>query len=182
MQNGQANKAVAVLVRVDFLAAVLLTVVAPLLLLARAVRHKQQALIGALLSYWRASSLLMVAVYLLIDKRWMGFVCGIVARLLIPYILLRNAISGDMWYTRWRRVVSTYCLIGATLNLPLLRCLRRKQLSPLCRAYIEPAQQFGEVVHPDVPPERLGRAGEIGLWAFVAGAVGVWVRRFAKLR
>ncbi len=162
---------VGALVRADFVAAVLLTVLAPLVLLLRAVRKRQQALIAALLSYWRVSSLLMVAVYLLIGERRMGFVCGIAARLLILYAVLRHASDLDPWYTRWRRVVSGYCLLGVLVNLPVVRCLRSTHYSPLCQAYIASAQQFGDVVHSRVERERLARAGEWGLRAFVAGAV-----------
>lgn len=151
------------LVRGDFVAAVLLTVVAPLVLLLRAVRTRQQELITALLRYWRVSSLLMVAVYSLIGERRAGFVCGIAARLLIPYTVLRHPVASDRWYTRWRALVSGYCVLGVALNLPVVRCLRGKQFSPLCQAYIASAQQFGDVVHPNVSRERLGQLGEIGM-------------------
>jgi len=171
MSTYQTSKFVVALVRADFVAAVLLTVLAPLVLLVRAVRAKHHALIAALLSYWRTSSLLMVAVYLLIGERRMGFVCGIAARLLIPYAVLRHAGAHDLWYMRWCRVVSGYCLLGVVLNLPIVRCLRSEHWSPLCQTYIASAQQFGDVVHPGVGRKRLGRAGEWGLWAFVAGAV-----------
>lgn len=177
MGNTQKHTMLVALVRLDFVAAVLLTVIAPLLLLVEAIRTKQRLLLRAMLSYWRASSLLMVVVYLLIDERRTGFVCGVAARLLIPYTMLRSAVPGDKWYTRWRTIVSVYCLAGATLNLPLLRCLRSRSLSPLCRAYVEPAQQFGAVLHPNVSRERLGRVGEWGLWAFVAGALGLCIKR-----
>jgi len=174
------QRAVAALVRADFVAAVMLTVLAPLVLLARAVRNRQEELIGALLSYWRASSLLMVAVYLLIGERRAGFVCGIVARVLIAYTVLRHAADHDRWYTRWRQIVSAYCVLGVVLNLPILRCLRSEHLSPLCQAYVASAQQFGDVVHPDVGRDTLGRAGEWGLRAFVAGAVALQGRRLVK--
>lgn len=159
-----------VLVRIDFVTAVLLTVVAPLLLLLRAARDRQQVLLSALLSYWRASSLLMVAVYLLAGERRSAFVCGVGARLLIPWTLRQAPAETDERYLRWRRVVSAYCLLGAGLNLPTLRCAWTGRLSPLCRAYIEPAQEFCALLHPGVSQERLGRAGEIGRRCFVAGA------------
>ncbi len=159
-----------ILVRADFVAAVLLTVLAPLALLVRAVRRRQPELIATLLSYWRASSLLMVAVYLLIGERPAGFVCGIGARLLIPYTVLRHAVD-DPWYMRWRRIVSGYCVLGVLRNLPVVRCVRSNQWSPLCQAYIASAQQFGDVVHRGVDRERLGRAGEWGLRTFVVGAL-----------
>lgn len=171
-----------VLVRIDFVTAVLLTVIAPLLLLARAVRDRQRALLNTLLSYWRASSLLMVAVYLLIGQRPAAFVCGVGARLLIPWTLRHTPAGADARYQRWRRAVSVYCLLGAALNLPTLRCAWTSRLSPLCRAYIEPAQEFGALLHPGVPREQLGRVGGIGLRCFVTGAVLLGVRRLARGR
>lgn len=174
------QRSVATFVRADFVVAVALTVLAPLVLLVRAVRNHRQELITALLSYWRASSLLMVAVYLLIGERRAGFVCGIVARLLIPYTVLRHAVPSDRWYTHWRQIVSTYCVLGVGLNLPILRCVRSEHLSPLCQAYIASAQQFGDVVHPNVERDTLGRVGEWGLRAFAIGAVALQVQRLVK--
>lgn len=174
------NRAVVAFVRADFVAAVLLTVLAPLVLLARAGRARQQAQIVALLSYWRASSLLMVAVYLLIGERRAGLACGLVARLLIPYTVLRHAADGDPWYTRWQQLVSAYCVLGVALNLPILRCLRSEHASPLCQAYITSAQQFGDVVHPNVDRDTLGRAGQWGLRAFALSAVALQVQRLVK--
>jgi hypothetical protein len=174
------DRSVAAYVRTDFVAAVVLTVLAPLVLLARAVRTRQGELIAALLSYWRASSLLMVAVYLLSGERRAGLVCGIVARLLIAYTVLRHAADHDRWYMRWRQLVSTYCVLGVLLNLPILRCLRSKHLSPLCQAYVASAQQFGDLIHPHVGRDTLARTGEWGLRAFVAGAVALQGRRLVK--
>lgn len=176
----RGDRSVVALVRGDFVVAVLLTVLAPLVLLARAVRNSQRELIAALLSYWRTSSLLMVAVYLLIGERRTGLVCGIVARLLIPYTVLRHAVPSDRWYMRWRQIMSTYCVLGVVLNLPILRCLRNEHVSPLCRAYIASAQQFGDVVHPNVDHDTLGRAGAWGLRAFAAGALVLQARRLVK--
>lgn len=171
-----------VLVRIDFVMAVLLTVIAPLLLLVRAVRDRQQALLSTLLSYWRASSLLMVAVYLMIGQRPAAFVCGIGARLLIPWTLRHTPAGADARYQRWQRAINVYCLLGAALNLPTLRCVWTGQLSPLCRAYIEPAQEFGALLHPGVPREQLGRVGALGLRCFVAGAALLGVRRLVRGR
>jgi len=62
---------------------VALTVVAPLVLLARALRASRRDELRGLLRYWRASSLLMVTVYLLIGERRVAFPAGLAARLLI---------------------------------------------------------------------------------------------------
>jgi hypothetical protein len=156
------------LVRLDFLVAVALTVVAPLALLLRALLQRR-AQVAALLAYWRSSSLLMVTVYLLIGERRTAYACAVASRLLIPWTLSRHPDPDDPLYTRWRRLTSGYCLLGATLNLPVLRCAARRVDEPLaltCRAYMEPAQEFGRVLHPSVSRARLGRVGDIGLLLF----------------
>lgn len=164
-----------ILVRADFVIAVLLTVIAPLVLLFRALQRREQRSIAVLLSYWRASSLLMIAVYLLIGERRVAFVCGIGARLLIPWVVLRAHVH-DRLFMRWRRIVSAYCLFGAALTLPMLRHAIRSTSTPLSRAYIASAQQYGDRLHPRVDRDRLGRIGEWGLRAFIVGTVAAVIR------
>lgn len=163
-----------VLARVDFVAAVVLTVLAPLALFARAVQGRRAAEVRLLLRYWRSSSLLMVTVYLLIGERRVAFPAGIAARLLIAQTLLRGAdtIEGEgNWFRNWRRLAGGYCLGGAALTAPLLSGCFADELPPFCRAYIEPTQEFGALLHPGTPRERLGKVGIAGLWAFLAGAL-----------
>lgn len=160
------------LARLDFVAAVALTVLAPLALLARAVRGGRIGEQRALLRYWRASSLLMVTVYLLIGERREAFPAGLAARLLIAHILLRGRVDRtDIWYERWRGLAGGYCLAGAALTAPLLRGSIATELPPICRAYIEPTQEFGALLHSDVSREQLARVGVVGLWVFLAGAL-----------
>lgn len=161
-----------VLARVDFVAAVALTVVAPLMLLARELRASRREELWALLRYWRASSLLMVTVYLLIGERRVAFPAGFAARLLIARTLLSDQAAARKagWYDRWRRLTVGYCLAGAALTAPMLRGLVADELPPLCRAYVEPTQEFGALLHPGVPREALGRVGLVGLGFFLIGA------------
>jgi hypothetical protein len=176
-QSGNQQALLDLVVRLDFVVAVGLTVIAPLILLIRVVQRKQQAIVKVLLSYWRVSSLLMVAVYLLIGERPIAFMCGVAARLLIPWTVLRHARTADPWYERWRTVVSGYCLVGAALNGTTLRCLGNGQLPSICRAYIKPAQQYGDVLHPNVPRQTLGKVGEIGLFCYVVAGIAVTGKR-----
>lgn len=76
------------LIRLDFVFATALLVVAPLLLLAASLRRP--AVRRRLLAYWRASSLLMITVYLMIDGRPVAFVAGNAALVLIPLALHRG--------------------------------------------------------------------------------------------
>lgn len=160
------------LVRVDFVAAVVLTVIAPLVLLGRAVLLWQPTQLGALLAYWRSSSLLMITVYLLAGERRIAFGCGVVARLLIPWTLWQYRAVGDTWFTRWRWLVSSYCLVGALSSLPLLRCsvAATPTATVPCRAYTEPPREYAALLHSGASRELLGRAGELGLALFLAGA------------
>lgn len=161
-----------VAVRVDFVAAVALTVVAPLLLLAVAIRAGKRGELQALLRYWRVSSLLMVTVYLLIGERRAAFPAGVAARLLIAHNLLSGSddLEGN-WAARWRRVTGWYCLVGTLLTAPMLRGAVAEELPPLCRAYIEPTQEFAALLHPGTSREQLGRIGDIGLALFLVGAL-----------
>jgi|GEM_PF-1751048 len=166
-----------VLARMDFVAAVALTVIAPLALLARALRASRREELWALLRYWRASSLLMVTVYLLIGERRVAFPAGLAARLLIARTLLGDRATAGRggWYDPWRRLTAGYCLAGAALTAPMLQGLIADELPALCRAYVEPTQEFGALLHPGVPREALGRAGLVGLGLFLAGAAVVQV-------
>lgn len=162
------------LARLDFIAAVSLTVLAPLALLARALQGGRAAELRALLRYWRASSLLMVTVYLLIGERREAFPAGLAARLLIAHTLLGergHVDEADISYERWKLLAGGYCLAGAALTAPLLRGSITAELPPICRAYIEPTQEFGALLHPGASRERLGRVGVVGLWVFLAGAL-----------
>lgn len=141
-------------------------------MMAQALRTSRRDELWALLRYWRASSLLMVTVYLLIGERRVAFPAGLAARLLIARTLLGDQATAGSggWYDRWRRLTAGYCLAGAALTAPMLQGLIAEELPPLCRAYIEPTQEFGALLHPGVAREALGRAGLVGLGLFLAGA------------
>ena len=161
-----------VAVRVDFVAAVALTVVAPLFVLAAVIRNGQRGELRALLRYWRVSSLLMATVYLLAGERRAAFPAGVAARLLIAQNLLIGSSDREGgWAARWRRVTGWYCLAGAVLTTPMLRGTVAEELPPLCLAYIEPTQEFAALLHPGASREQLGRIGDIGLALFLAGAL-----------
>jgi hypothetical protein len=63
-------------------------------------------------------------------------------------------------------------LIGAALNSGTLRCFEQGRHSQLCQAYIKSAQQYGDLVHPNVSREKLGTIGELGLFCYVAATIG----------
>lgn len=103
----------------------------------------------------------------------MPFPAGVAARLLLALTLRGEQcpVGTSSAYERWRRVAGGYCLAGAALTAPMLQGLLADEVPPLCRAYIEPTQEFAALLHPGVSREALGRVGLAGLGLFLAGAV-----------
>lgn len=150
-------------VRLDFVLAVILTVIYPLYFFGRAVivaRHRH--LLPGLLRYWRVSGLLMVAVYLLASMAPGRFVSGLWARLAIVRTLAQLP-HDDAHWQRWRTVCMSYCLIGSGLQLWYVT---HPQLLPV---YSGAARDFVTTMHPHTTPESWQRWGERGLlaWIFV---------------
>lgn len=176
------------LVRSDFVAAVLLTVLLPLALLVWARGTGDRSLERRLIAYWRTASLLMAAVYLLIAAHPLAFAAGVLARAAIPVALVlpwvwpgvdepppaRSALGQS--FTAWRAATVLYCAAGVVGTLPLLGCTFAWQLGPGCLAWTEPAREFGALVHPWL---GAGTARWIGLAGGAAwlGGIGVFVVR-----
>ncbi|MEM6432051.1 MAG: DUF3177 family protein [Deinococcota bacterium] len=164
----------------DFVLAVFLTVLVPLGLLVATweqSRLTQSRLTQRLIGYWRVSSLLMVSLYLLIAQNPLGFVTGILARVLIPLrlVLPLEPSHPDNYLYRvfnvWRSITCGYCVVGVLWTLPLLHCLIWQ--SEVCRAWYIPAASFHQLIHPDVTPNMLGWFGLIGL--IIYGLVFSWL-------
>jgi hypothetical protein len=167
------------LIRLDFVLATALLVVAPLGLLAASVRRP--AVRGHLLAYWRASSLLMVTVYLMIDGRPVAFVAGNVALLLIPLALYHGDVlflagqsslgegAVPTWFRRWRVGATVFCGASLLLALPALRCVGGGgKENPFCAAWGRPPRELHRALHPSVAPTTLGDAATIGLLVYGA--------------
>jgi hypothetical protein len=75
------------LVWTDYRLAVLFTVFLPLVLLVWAFIRKSEAIQLLLTIYWKVASLLMITVYLMIGGFSIGFITGLMARILIPMTL-----------------------------------------------------------------------------------------------
>lgn len=175
------------LVYADFLLAVGLLVVVPLLLLFASatlppVRRR-------LLVYWRASALLGVTVYLWIGETPMGFMTGYAARALIPLALWRGdaltvlrdrsvpaASDGRTALFRyWRAAAIPYSLAGLAYMLPLLGCVW-SDAAAVCRAWYAPPQQYATWLHPTVEPIWLARYGWVALGVYAAYLLSTAVR------
>ncbi len=167
------------LVRLDFVLAVLLTVLAPLGLLFWAALKGREIIFRKLVNYWRVSSLLMITVYLLAAAVPIGFLTGIAARILIPLSLgfgrrIDEEESGfESSFYLWRQVVTIYCAVGVLFNLPLLRCTFAWNVQPPCTAWLGPVREFVGVVHPGVSFELLG--------TFAWVALGIYLLAFTLL-
>lgn len=162
-----------VFIRVDFVLATMLLVVAPLGLLAAAWGRPDVR--GPLLVYWRASSLLMVTVYLLIDGRRVAFVAGNTALLCIPLALRygdilfgteRDSLGSHPVaeaFRWWRRAATIFCAASLPLTLPALRCVAAPATSSVCAAWLAPPRELHAAVHPSLDPGTLGDAALLGL-------------------
>lgn len=167
------------LIRVDFVLAVALLVVAPLVLLV--VAWGRPAVRDRLLAYWRASSLLMITVYLMVDGRAVAFIAGNAALLLIPLALYRgDALSGTSspsrddgpvgeWFRRWRTGAAVFCGASLLLTGPALRCAwALGEATSGCAAWLEPPRELHRVLHPSLDPAVLGDAAVAGLVVYGA--------------
>ena len=171
-----------ILVRIDFIAAVALTVVAPLALTAGALPPRHRGELTGLLRYWRASSLLMATVYLLVDARRIAFPAGIAARLALAGVLWSHPLAPAerAWSRRWRWLAGGYGVLGALASLPLLRGSLMPTLPTSCAAYLEPPREYAALLHPAISRRRLGDAGVLGLVAFAVVALVELVRHRGK--
>jgi Protein of unknown function (DUF3177) len=170
------------LVWADFRLAVLILVILPLVLLGWAAVKGSDTFQSLMIIYWRVSSLLAIAVYLLIGASPLGFLAGWLARLLIPASLwfwldLNEEIS-EMSNSRlklsvsaWRWAVTAYSLIGAVVTLPMLRCgfMNSQALvaDATCQAWLQAPWLYREMLHPTTRPWFLGFLGIAGLAVYV---------------
>lgn len=167
------------LIRVDFVLAVVLLVAAPLGLLAAAVARPPVR--AYLLAYWRASSLLMITVYLMIDGRSIAFVTGNAALVLIPLVLwYGDALAPGprprlddspiaVWIRRWRIAAAVFCGASLLLTLPVLRCaVANAGADPTCAAWFAPPRALHAALHPSIDPTVLGDAATVGLAVYGA--------------
>jgi hypothetical protein len=179
------------LVRADFLVAVGLLVVAPLILLGISLPHPE--IRDRLLAYWRASALLGITVYVWIDEAALGFVTGYAARAILPVALWwgdaltktlgRSHPSGDGWpaalFRGWRLVATAYSAAGLVYMLPLLPCAGA-DASALCQAWYLPPQEYARLAHPYTAWSVLGTYGRAALAVYVgyaaASAYVLWTQ------
>ena len=168
------------LIWMDYRIAVLFTVVAPLILLIWAFVQKAEAIQRLLTIYWRVASLLAITVYLLLAAAPVGFVSGLMARILIPISLcfwvdlneeIEDQPSGalKLGFNSWRWAVTVYNILGAIATLPALQCAFSEDAisGAFCRPWLEPALMFKEYFHPNTEPGFLGFIAVFALIVYV---------------
>lgn len=168
------------LIWMDYRLALLFAVVIPLILLIWAFVQKAEAIQRLLTIYWRVSSLLAITVYLLIATLPVGFISGLMARILIPISLwfwvdLNEEIEDQprgalkITFNSWRWAISVYSILGAIAQIPTLQCAFSKNVVtlPLCRTLLEPPLLFKEYFHPNSTSQFLGFLGIVGLIIYV---------------
>ncbi|NEQ96319.1 MAG: DUF3177 family protein [Cyanothece sp. SIO2G6] len=160
----------------DYRLAVLFTVSLPIVLLVWAFFRNMEAIQRLLIIYWRVSSLLAITVYLMIGEIRLGFITGVVARILIPvglwlWIDLNEEIEDapsaplKLAFTSWRWATSVYCILGVIATIPFIRCTFSTELfgGPYCQAWLEAPWLYRAYFHASQSPGFLGFLGIIGL-------------------
>jgi hypothetical protein len=179
-----------ILIRLDFVAAVGLLVVGPLVLLAGSV--SAPTVRNRLLAYWRASALLGITVYLWAGEVSGGFVTGFAAHVAILLSLWQGDIlsprpgtplsSEQGWWAiafrYWRWAASIYVTTGLACTFFLLPCAFVDP-SAVCQAWYGPPQQYARWLHPNASPMQWASYGG---WALAIYAVygGAWALQLAR--
>lgn len=177
------------LVWLDVRLGVLFAVGVPLVLLVWSVVRRQQALIRLMGLYWKVSSLLLIALLLLVDHRPSGYLLLVLAPLLILASLWfwvdLNEELADMPPWRplpltvriWRWSLSLLAPLSAALALTGLPCMASRSAAGICQAWLEAPRGlnnsvdrvFDFVFGADWNP---GVAAFLGYLALVAYGVG----------
>ena len=146
------------LIWAEYRAAVILTIVLPLVVLIWATVQKEGAIRRLLDLYWKVSSLLAVTVLLLAGTEPMAFAVAVAAHLLI---------LGSLWFwedindeladlppwralplvTRiWRWSLTVFTAVGAVASVASLNCLNGWQASPMCALWQQPPGGFSQLL------------------------------------
>ncbi len=156
------------LVWTDYRLALVFGVLMPLVLLVWSIVKKAQPISHLLWIYWRVSSLVVISVYLLIDRNPLGLAMGFASLILIPLSLwfwvdLNEEIEDrrgplKLAVSCWRWATTTYCILSAFGHLPYLKCAASKAaiMSSECQVWLEPPLFYKEMFHRATKSEKLG--------------------------
>jgi len=167
------------LVWTNYRLAVLFGVLIPIGLTIWAFSSRFEALQRLLMIYWRVSSLLAIAVYLMIAELPISFLAGLGALILIPISLwfwedLNEEIddrqdSLKLVFVSWRWAMTVYCPLAVLLQLPFLRCAfsRAAIATPACQMWLEAPFLFKQIFHANTKPGTLGFLAIVALIAYI---------------
>ncbi|WP_025781360.1 DUF3177 family protein [Candidatus Synechococcus spongiarum] len=192
------------LIWAEYRAAVVLTIVLPLVLLVWATVRQEDA-IGRLLNlYWKVSSLMVITVLLLAGAERWAFAVAVAAHVLI---------LGSLWFwedindeladlppwralpltTRiWRWSLTVFTVAGGVASGASLRCLGGFEASPVCPLWRHPPEGFSQLLANGLnflfgaawTPEGAKWAGWFGLIVYAGFFLSwFWVRwrRFGRV-
>ncbi len=164
------------LVWTDYRVALLFAVFIPLTLLIWSWVKKSESVSALLIIYWRAASLLMITVYLMMASWPIAFVTSVLAKLIIPFSLwfwadLNEEIreqpkrSLNLGFNAWRWAMTAYCFVSGVIQLLFVRCGFSIGLfnTESCQAWLEPSLGLKSYIHSDSPGGFLGFMGACGL-------------------
>ena len=161
----------------------------PLVLLVWATLQKQGAMLRLLGIYWKVSSLLLIALLLLTDRRPTGYLLLVLAPLLIVAALWfwvdLNEELADLppWRALpltlriWRWGVTLFCLLSAALATSALACMGGVEKLSLCSPWLEApaglhgivATVFGFIFGAKWSPPVAAFVGYLALVGWVVG-------------
>ncbi len=176
------------LVWLDVRLGLLFAVALPLVLLLWATWRRETALLRLLGLYWKTSSLMLVALLLLVDGRAIGYPLLVIAPLLslaaLWFWVDLNEELADMppWRALpltvriWRWSLTLVALLSSGLALTSLPCLQGVRAG-FCRAWLEAPQGlntagdhiFDFIFGADWTPTAAAFLGYLGLVAYVVG-------------
>ncbi|ACA99263.1 MULTISPECIES: DUF3177 family protein [Cyanophyceae] len=177
----------------DYRLAVIFTVMVPIALLIWSFVAKVESMQRLLGIYWKVASLLMVTVYLLIPSWSVGYLTGLLSRILIPiglwfWIDLNEEIRDQpgsrlkLAFTAWRWAVTVYCALGAIANLPFLGCAFSTAMrqGAYCQVWLEAPSRYQQILHANSTPGFLGFLGIVGLVIYVVYLLTFLVFRLGR--
>jgi len=156
------------LVWTNYRLAVLFGVLIPIGLTIWAFSRRFEAMQRLLLIYWRVSSLLAIAVYLMIAELPISFLARLAGLILIPVSLwfwedLNEEIDDrqdtvKQVFVSWRWAMTVYCALAALLQVPSLQCAfsRAAITTPACQVWLEAPFLFKQIFHANTKPGTLG--------------------------
>ncbi len=179
------------LVWLDVRLGVLFAVALPLVLLAWAALRRETAVLRLMGLYWKVSSLLLIALLLLTDRRPTGFLLLVLAPPLIVAVLWfwvdLNEELADLPPWRplpltvriWRWSLTFFCLFTAGFASTALACMGGVARLPFCPVWLEAplglngivARVFGFVFGGQWTPGVAAFVGYAALAGYVVGVV-----------